>query len=206
MFSLFAVGMANTAQAATIIEWADSGWYRDNGFHDPAITNYVAGLCTDCGGGTYRNFFVFDTSAVAGTVTAATLRLRSGFIATAGVYDLFDVTTPIGILIAEGFGRVQIYDDLGTGTQFGSANLPATTAGRITIDIVLNDEAVAAINASPSLFAIGGRYTSEFHAFGGTNTTEVRQLIVETGRVPTPGTVTLIGLGLLGFVGSRRKS
>jgi hypothetical protein len=188
--------------SATTLTWIDSGAYSERGDHNATNTNYLAGYCTDCNNGlpgpSFNNFFVFDTSGVQGTVTSATLRLRSGYVPTGGLYSVFNVSTPIGTLRADHFGATGIYDDLGSGVQYGNVQISSTdVTGPALIDVLLNDDAIAAINASTGLFALGGTFASEWHAFGGTNTDERRQLILGFATaVPEPSSVALLGLGL----------
>jgi hypothetical protein len=194
---------ATSSKAEVVLNWVDSGWYNVTGDHTPTNNNYIAGICADCSpsGTDFRNFFVFDTSSVAGQVTSAKLRLNTGFIATSGTYNLFDVTTPVATLVAGGNGQVAIYQDLGQGVSYGTTNLLTSQSEQI-IEITLNAASIAAINMSNQLFALGGSYASAgFHAFGGTNANEQRQLVLnfEPVAVPIPGTIALFGLGLLGF-------
>lgn len=198
------------AQAATTtLTWIDSGAYTAAGFHNPANTNYLAGNCVDpwcqTAQGDFRNFFVFNTAPLAGTVTSGILRLRNGFVPVDGVYSVFDVTTPVTSLLAGGTGLANIYDDLGSGILYGSTPVVSTdVTGPAFVDVVLNAAAIAAINASNGLFALGGNFDSTMFAFGGTNTDERRQLILKTNDVPEPSSVALCALGV-GLVGAARR-
>ena len=83
-------------------------------------------------------FFTFTVSSY-GSISSATLRLRfdatkGALIALGGPYlgtdpsetfTLYDVSTPLGSLSA-GTGGVAAFNDLGTGTVFGSATLTDT--------------------------------------------------------------------------------
>jgi hypothetical protein len=195
--------------ATTTLNWADSGWYKSSGEHFAGNTNYIAGYCDAVGclanAGDFRNFFVFNTAPVAGTVTSGILRLRNGNVPVGGVYSIFDVTTPITTLLMGGFGLTSVYDDLGSGVLYGSATVESSdVVGRAFVDVVLNAQAIAAINAGNGLFAIGGNFDSTMFAFGGTNTDERRQLILQTNDVPEPSSVALSALGV-GLVAAARR-
>lgn len=202
--------LCSAAQAATTtLTWVDSGSYTAAGLHDSSNTNYVAGNCVSpwcqTSPGDFRNFFVFDTAPLAGTVTSGILRLRNGYVPVGGVYSIFDATTPITALRAGGTGLTGIYDDLGSGVLYGSATVESSdVVGRAFVDVVLNAQAIAAINASNGLFALGGDFGSTMFAFGGTNTDERRQLILQTNDVPEPSSVALCALGV-GLVAARRR-
>ena len=189
------------------IDSTDSGWYNDAGLHNPVNTNYIAGLCSNCGGPVFRNFFVFDLSGISG-VTSATLRLDTATVETAGLYSLWDVVTDVSTLVTGGTGLTGIYDDLGMGAAFGEIFIDADQDDQI-IDIVLSSAAISSINASPGgLWALGGSYDSTLSAFFasfGSNLT--RQLIVdnEPTSVPEPNTIALVGLGLVALRFTRRK-
>ena len=165
--------------AAITIDATDRGWYGDNGTHNTSILNYLAG---DCGGGTcvagtntgideFRNFFVFDLSGVTAPIASATLRLHNpggttqfpnnvGFFSDVGseTYLVNEVSTAIASLLA-GTGGVAVFDDLGSGTPFGS--ITATSAANGTfVEINLNSAAIAALNLASGLFAFGGSITT----------------------------------------------
>ncbi|CAN7659166.1 PEP-CTERM sorting domain-containing protein [Pseudorhodoferax sp. LjRoot39] len=208
--SVMASVLWSPAQAApTTLTWVDSGAYTAAGFANPASTNYLAGNCVDpwCQTiqGDFRNFFVFDTAPLVGTVTSGILRLRNGFVPVGGVYSIFDVTTPITALREGGTGLTGVYDDLGSGVLYGSTPVESSdVTGRAFVDVVLNAAAIAAINASNGLFALGGNFDSTMFAFGGTNTDERRQLILEINDVPEPSSVALCALGV-GLVAAARR-
>lgn len=145
------------------------------------------GLYADEGGVTFRQLFVFDPATLTSDpVTAATLNIPipqgnnsffqpSGAVTDVGYYSadasetlgLFDVTTSRGNLSAGTSGDSgslahSIYDDLGSGTMYGSAIVSEASEGTV-LQISLGAEFLAAINAARaggSQIGIGASLTS----------------------------------------------
>ena len=178
-----------------------TGWYDDTGFHDPTNPNYIAGVCGSsdaCNGNdlNYHDFFVFQIPS--GSYTSAVLRIynpgivagdtNNGYICPCSslTYTNWDVTTPDTVLEALNSGRTDIFDDLGSGVLYGSVVVTAASDGTY-IDISLDAAALAAINAhaGDGNFAIGGA--------------------VNMVTTPEPGTLSLMGTGLLVGAGLIRR-
>ena len=201
LLSALICGAASRASAATIVLGAiDQGWYRQNGEHLVANPNYVAGMT---GGNQFRNFFVFDLAGLT-SIQSAALRLNTEEYSSADpteTYTLFDVTTPIASLI-NGTGGLGAFDDLGSGTSYGSRVYSLGDEFQVR-DLTLNPAALTALNLTiGGLFALGGALTSldpstpgnEFvFGFSGNN---LARLVLETERdVPEPSTLLLVGAG-----------
>jgi len=141
------------------INWTDRGWYRQDGLHNPANDNYIAGLCCFGGELVHRDWFVFDLPG-GDPVLGASLTVfmpSDGYfsIFAAETYVLRDVTTDLGQLVA-GTGGLTSFNDLADGNVYGIRTITPATEGT-DITIPLNAAAIAAINAAGSgLFAMGG--------------------------------------------------
>lgn len=201
------------ASAATI-DATDSGWYNASGTHVAQNDNYIVGA----GNGTlYHNFFVFDLTGVTDLVVSASLQLYNpdnalpalkGYISpdATETYALYDVSTAIGTVQASNAGAAgqAVYNDLGSGLEFGQVVVSAADNGSI-VSVVLNDDGLAALNAARGgQFALGGALTtlggaSTEYLFGfsmSIGNPEVRQLVMETSAVPEPGVLLLLGPAL----------
>ena len=184
-----------------MINATDSGWYDDDGSHTQSNENYIVGWR----GAEYRNFFVFDLTAIpiGDTVVSVTLRLFNPALNLPTIlangysspdpfetYEVVEVITPVPLLILGGAALTTTYQDLADGAVFGSRAVSAADNGT-NVDIALNAAGVAAIDAGVGLFALGGHITTltsgfdnEF-AFGSTSANSLRQLVIETNACPS---------------------
>ncbi|MCL4814892.1 MAG: PEP-CTERM sorting domain-containing protein [Vicinamibacteraceae bacterium] len=221
VFCLLLCGCSmSAASAATIqVTAADSGFYSETGQHVQTNENYLTGRFNTVD----RSFFVFDLTGVSGQVTAATLNLFNpdisaflkGYVSPdpSETLAIFDVTTPVATLTAGGNGLVGIFNDLGTGTQFGSIVVSPADNGQ-TVSIVFNAAGLAAINAAlGSTIAFGGALTTlgagpaDEYVFGFSTATfaggDVRRLDLTV--VPEPGLAALLAVGLAGALRRRHS-
>lgn len=203
--------VAGVPASAATIDATDSGWYNVSGTHFTHIDNYIVGA----GNGTlYHNFFVFDLTSVTGLVVSASLELYNpdnalpslkGYISpdATETYTLYDVSTPIATVQASNVGAAgqAVYNDLGSGVDFGQLTVSAADNGSI-VSIVLNAAGLGALNAAVGgQFALGGALTT----LGGADTEyvfgfsvaldnpDVRRLMIATRAVPEPALLLLLG-------------
>jgi hypothetical protein len=130
----------------------NQGWWSPNANNEDHNDNYIVGRTRDQ---IFRNFFSFDLSsacAASGVTLYLTRSVQTGPL----TYDLFDVSTPAARLNANDGASVAIFDDLGTGTSFGS--FPVAGGGEDDVlSFPLNTAGVAAFNAARGgFFSIGG--------------------------------------------------
>ena len=199
--------LAPAAMAATItvnpsgrgLTTETAGYAGDQGNYDNATNNYGAG---GSGGVVARDYFNFLIPS--GSWTSATLALdepgtgHSGGSTTFNVYSLSG--DPSGNEVAYPFAT------LGSGTLYGTVNLSSSDDGT-TVDIVLNSSALADI-----LAAAGGATTLNIAGVSsgegtgaldflstGSGAQSVLILSDDASAVPEPGSIALMGLGLVGL-------
>lgn len=216
--SFFSATMANAGVVS--VNASDTGWYQDNGTHITSNFNYITGHYS---GDDYNSFFVFDLSSVTNLITGATLSLynpSSGFssVSATETLNIFNVLSDLSS-VTGGTGGANVFNDLGSGTLFGSVVGSAADANSY-IDVVLNASAISALNSAPDMFGFGGALadvSSDGVLFSGSHsgynssfvqlslTTDDNTLRFNTQDVPAPGALLLLGLALLAMRVARTK-
>lgn len=147
--------------------WWSATWASTN----PEKANYLVGSFEDSlpGGDPelqyFNNFFIFDISALTTQITSAVLNLQfykpytpSG--ASSLTYGLFDVSTDLDLLNTKLGTNASIFDDLGSGTNYGKFVIPTSLSQTDVVSLTLNSAGVAdlnkAIESGATKFAIGG--------------------------------------------------
>lgn len=152
---------------------SDQGWYNSDGFHNPQNPNYIVG--TAPGEGIFRNYFVFDTTALSGEVIEARLDVVqagcSGGFGALSSYSLNDVTTPVSELVATADSAEEgqaIFRDLRVGELFGTT---ALTDVNQDVSVVFTAAGLASIAAADGPFAVGGAYYDKVRPIASTTLT-----------------------------------
>ncbi len=200
--ALLACAAAGTAGAATIVfdttgrGWRSNGSVPSNGI-SPANNYYAGESPTGVPPTEYRNFFFFDP-VFSGTVSSARLLFWVYSYASSDPMETYQVTS-----LGSTFG----FNDLGTGTFYGSYDIQSSEAGSI-IAIPLNAAAISNI-VSGQTFRVGGRITTlnnpndhreaVFTNSGGYAGSTRLELTLADTVVPEPSSFALAGLGLLGI-------
>jgi hypothetical protein len=190
----------------------NQGWWSATLANVSTNATYFTGESAT--GALLRSFFTFDLSSLDlanEAVTAVTLELARF------AYDsedesetiaFFDVSTDATTLNNNAGTSAAIFDDLGSGTMYGTFVVPAYTfSSAQTLSFPLNDNATAAVAAAAGgFFSIGAALTSitrgggENEAlFGSSSSVGIQRLIVETTAVvPEP---TSMGLAITAMAG-----
>lgn len=209
-------GLSIIAQADTItIQAMQTGWYRsdglNNGVPSVGLNSYFVGRTFSRE--VYRNYFVFNLTYITG-VTSAELRIYN--INGSSVldhdpsenYTIYNVATPA--LDLGGANSVAVYDDLGSGTIYGSIDVPYSFEANYVV-LNLNAAAIQAIQQNGGLFAIGGAITTLDRSFGpealfaGGMADVTLTVQGQHVPVPEPATLLLLGTGLLGAATRLRR-
>jgi hypothetical protein len=177
-----------------------------------------------------RNFFSFDlTPLVPGSVISAQLEVaRLGYESPnpSETLGLWNVSTNPAILNNNSSASPAIFNDLGSGTSYGSFPLAAwgdsDAEQAVRAIFPLNANAIADINsAAGGFFSIGGAlqnvtmgstnqglfgfhgFFQDFQSLGGANQILRVETVGPVQPVPEPSTVLLLASGLAALVGFR---
>ncbi|MEH1874589.1 PEP-CTERM sorting domain-containing protein [Nostoc sp.] len=206
----FGLGTLNTAQAATFTKTAsDEGWWAaEGGLLGPNSnnnTNYVTG---NIRGSDLRNFFTFNLGDLVG-VSSATLQIQrfEGSGNPTETLGFFDVSTPANVLSQKiNSPNDTIYNDLGTGKNYGTFKVSTSGDSNEILSFALNSNAIADINSrSGKYFSIGGALlgdlSEEYLFTGSSDQAPFAKLVVDTNSTPVPEPSALGGIVVVGVGG-----
>jgi hypothetical protein len=145
-----------TSQSEFTAGVRNQGWWMSSITNSDVNDNYFVGDFN----GPHRNFFSFDLSSAC-NASSVTLQLTRFDQTGRLTYSLFDVSTPAATLNANEGASLAIFEDLGSGTSFGSFSV-AVGAPTDVLSFPLNAAGIAAFNAARGgFFSIGGQTPAE---------------------------------------------
>lgn len=216
---VLSLGLVPGCVSAMTLSALDQGWINGSlgGISVPALQNYATGRYA---GNEVRTYFIFDLSN-ADIFSSAKLQLAGlGLLSDQGfeTVTLFAVDTNPSVLQAA-TGGMAAFDDLGSGTVFGSLDVTAAQA-QGPQEFNLNSNALNAINnARGGLFAMGAAVTSLSSGAGdevvnfvslGPNPYPLAQFVGSVAPqavIPVPTAFWLFGSGLIGLAAiAKRRS
>lgn len=164
-----------------------------------------------------NNFFVFDLTGVnLQNIESAHLwvdnnyaELRPGYSMT---YTMYDVVTPLNVLMESGTSKFSVFKDLQQGVKYGSRTLNNLDGFDTDFTVDFDATGIAAISNANGLWAFGGALvtndpSNQAMMFGDVYTAK---LVLNYSAVTTPvpeadsSAMILAGLGLMGFISRRR--
>lgn len=177
----------STGQSQFDLGTNNQGWWSEANNFD-GNDNYIVGNYNT---NFYNNFFTFDISEIIEPVTSVTLNLQryygqSDLGSLIQSYSLFDVSTDAATLNNNEGTNSTIFDDLGSGQQYGSFNVAVSGNESEILSFSLNSNAIADLNSAISL-------NQQFFSVGGSS---------QPQPVPEPSSI----LGLLAFAGLSLKA
>lgn len=207
-------GLGQVNASTIVVNNIYSGWYDESGLHQYANENYMAGQYSSV---FYHNFFVFDLSGVSGTINSAIFNVYAYDINTiGGQYAVY--STPYDSTIEnDATNRHDVWLTLGgsppAATFIGGINTPNTVAYTwLAIPLVYGNATTWLQTNEGKVIVIGGQSPSvcpacpTSYVFGMSGFTAGNNLTLDTTTaVPEPAAMLLLGAGLIGLAGLRRK-
>ena len=117
---------SDPTQANIVINATNRGWWRNDGYHEQADNSTIVGRIYDDVNYIsrfHRSYFSFNLSGITGNIVAAVLRIEIvdyTSIDPSETIKIYDIATSAATLEADGTTQTDIYDDIGTGTQYGA--------------------------------------------------------------------------------------
>ncbi|MEW4527898.1 hypothetical protein [Maioricimonas sp. JC845] len=207
----------DTSQSSFTPGVKNQGWWSSSQTAQDDNANYVVAE-------SYRSFFTFDISLVAGEVEEASLFLTRFSVSGEDAENVgfFDVSTEAATLNNNIGINLGIFDDLGTGSSYGVLTVAGPGLGQRedVLELQLSAAAIADINASRGgFFSIGAKILTDEgdgdfvfggSTFGGVPPGGVQRLALggnDVRLLPEPSSIQLLlcGLTLSGVGGVLRR-
>lgn len=207
-------GMTAAAQAESVtVNSTVQGWVSSNGISNGATPN--SNMYTGNEDGRRFNSWI-SFYIPPGQYSFASMSFKPSVYGDLGtnVIGIFDVSVPLTNFLDGMHPGSSVYEDLGSGAQYGTATLFDTEK-----TVNLNGNAVYDINAAAGGYLVMGFSNLTLNGLpadggdGGIYLNGVGrnqmplQLNLEIAAVPEPGTWAMLagGLGVLGWIGRRRR-